>query len=210
MAVKDRAKLDINNELNEESMQLIHYFAEDTTDKILQHIDRLNVKDTGTLRSTIRSTVYYNAGSHSALASFYFAYYAPFVEQAVGKYWGVDNDLGAGVGVKSVNINAEPIQSVGYGPLGATFSGVPSNKRREATHRPRPFIMSEIRRQVERISYRLLEVCSNTIQIHMLNTIDDALMPDTPGNYWRKEGYRTLTRDFRPNFGNGIGVISLV
>lgn len=190
------AKLDLNNQLTADVLRLIHYFAKDTTDKILEHIDRLAVRDTGTLRDSIRSTVMMNAGGNTALASFYFVEYAPYVEMAVGKYWGVDADLGKGVGVKKTNIDIPQVGAKGYGPLTASFSGLPGGRHgtlREKTHRPRPFLRIEINRQVERISWRLLEQCANTMEIHMFEAINQAAFPNVPGNIFTNEGFVETT-----------------
>lgn len=206
MAVKNRIPTDIANDLDEEAMRLIRYFAQDTTEKIFEHIDRMDIRDTGNLRNSIKSTVMANAGGHSALVSFYYAYYAPYVEMALGKYWGVDADLGKGVGVRKTNIDIPPIPHVGYGKLTASFSGLPGGhhgKLREQTHRPRPFIRSEIMRQIDRISYRLLEHCTNTCEIRLLETLDECLMPNVPGNYWEKEGFKLDTAFVRNNFAGG-------
>lgn len=189
MAVSKYAKLDLNNHLTADVLRLIHYFAKDTTDKIFEHIDRLDIRDTGTLRNSIKSMVMMNAGGNSALVSFYYINYAPYVEMAVGKYRGVDNDLGKGVGVKKDNITIPPISGTNYGPMSASFSGVPENRRREETHRPRPFLRAEINRQIERISYRLLEECANTMQIHMFEAVSQAAFPNVPGNIFTNEGF---------------------
>ena len=190
-AISSHAKLDSNDlgeELYKKKIQLLHYFAQDTTEKILKHIDRLDIKDTGTLRNSIRSVVYANAGGDSQVVSFYMKEYGLYVERAVGKYWGVDNDLGKGIGVKGRDIEVPPVTSRDYGPLNASFH-LPVNQRREETHRPRPFWKIEIKRQIERISYRLLEECLSTVEIHMLNAIDEALMPNVEGSIYRKEGF---------------------
>lgn len=192
--------LDINNYVNKEFLQLMNYFANDTVEKILEHIDRMGVKDTGALKSSIRGVVAANAGGNSAVVSFFMLYYAPYVERALGRYWGVDADLRKGEGVAGANVDVAPIGGVGYGAVGARFHDLPyaggydhgmHDTLRQKTHRPRPFVMAEIRRQVERISYRLLAELGNTMEIHILDAIDEAFSPmGGEGNVWGKAGYK--------------------
>lgn len=185
--------LDLANEWNDRTLELVHYFCQNCTDKILANIDRLNIKDTGTLRNSIEGVVRYNAGSGkgaSALVLIYFATYGPYVEQAVGKYYGVDAALGKGRGIRSREmpyISEDPITSATYAPLHGNISPAAlqyytdkqGNKQdRGAKHRPRPFIRNVIRYEIERISFRLLEELGNTMEIHCLGAIVDAMDTD--------------------------------
>ena len=166
--------------LGKQALRIINYFAKDTIDKIFEHIERLDVRDTGALRNSIRAVVHANAGGNDALVQFFYIHYAPYVENALGRYWGVDSDIPDRKGVGIHNIDVPPIQQVNYGPMTATFKGLPKahSALRTATHRPRPFFNSEIRRQIERISYRLMRELGNNIEIHMLDLIGETLGSD--------------------------------
>lgn len=172
-------RIDTQRDLSLVAIRRVHYFAIDTINKIFDHIDRLKIgrcaESTGALKSSIRSTVHTNAGGNEALVQFFYMYYGDCVEQAVGKYRGIDKDLGDGVGVKSKNIKAPQIEGVGYGPMTATFDGVSDSPGRVRTHKPRPFLRSEIRRQVERTSYKLMEEAGLLIDIHMATLIGDEM-----------------------------------
>ncbi len=165
------SRIDLERKFSSEVYIILHYFVVDTVGKIFDHIDRMNIYNTGALRDSIRALVHTNAGGNEALVEFFYWNYGDCVEQAVGKYYGVDKDLGKKVGVKSKNIQAPQISTYGYSALKASFSGVPQNARREETHRPRPFLRSEIRRQVERISYKLMSEAGVLIDIHIANLI---------------------------------------
>lgn len=153
----------------------MHRFARKTVERIMEKIGRLKIQDTHALENSIKSTVHTNAGGNQAMVQFFYLYYGECVEQAVGKYYGVDRDLGIGRGVRSENIQAPEITGVGYGPLKASFSGVPANARREQTHRPRPFLRSEIRRNVEYVGWRLMKNGAQLIDMHMVNDINELL-----------------------------------
>ena len=190
------------NTINKEFLRLMEYFAHDCVEKILQHIDALNVRDTGYLRSTIRSVVMANSGGNSAVVSFFMATYGAYVEQALGRYWGVDSDLKDGKGVGSENISAEFATDLNT-PRNASFHGLPykdglsgaHDKLRQEKHKPRQFFTREINRQIERISYRLLAEIGNTMDIHVMDTIADCLTPTEKGNVWWTAGYVTTVYD---------------
>lgn len=174
MATIDK-RIDLKRQFTAEEYLILHYFVVDTVDKIFQHIERLKIKRTGALKDSIKALVHTNAGGNEALVEFFYLNYGDCVEQAVGKYYGVDNDLGESVGVRSENIKAPEIQGVGYGSMSASFSNVPVNARREQTHRPRPFLRSEIRRQVDRISLKLMREAGMLIDIHIAGLIGDEI-----------------------------------
>lgn len=167
------SRIDLQRQLPLVAVRRIHFFAIDTINKIFEHIDRLGIRRTDALRSSIKATVHTNAGGNDALVQFFYLHYGDCVEQAVGKYYGVDADLGDKRGIRSENIKAPEIQGVGYGKMRGSFSGVPDNARREETHRPRPFLRSEIRRQVDRTSFKLMEEAGILIDIHMASLIGD-------------------------------------
>lgn len=169
------SRINLEQQFPLEAVRLIHFFAINTIEGIFRHIDRLKIKRTESLRNSIKSIVHTNAGGNQALVQFFYLYYGDCVEQAVGKYYGIDADLGEKRGVRSENIKAPEINSLGYGPMKASFSGVPDNARREQTHRPRPFLRSEIRHQVDYTSFKLLKNAGVLIDIHMANLIGDEL-----------------------------------
>lgn len=174
MATVDK-RIALDKEFSLSTVKLIHYFARNTIEKIFKHIDKLDVRDTDALRNSIRSVVHTNASGSQALVEFFYLYYGECVEQAVGKYYGIDADLGKDRGVRSENIKAPEIASRDYGPLSASFSGVPKNVRREQTHRPRPFLRSDIRREVEYTGWRLANKGGQLIEMHMVIGINDLL-----------------------------------
>lgn len=168
----------LNHKLSQQASKLVNYFAKDTVEKILYHIDRLDIRDTNTLRNSIRAVVRKNAGGREALVTFFYTYYGDMVEQAVGRYRGVDADLPKGTGVKSKNIDIPPIDKKGYGPLRATFKGLPGGyhgKLREIYHRPRPFLRAEIYNQVDRITYRMLREQGDLIETHILSFVGEEI-----------------------------------
>lgn len=153
----------------------LHRFARRTVLRIMEKIERLKIKDTYALENSIKSTVHTNASGSQALIQFFYLYYGECVEQAVGKYRDIDKDLGEKTGVKSPNIQAPEITHVGYGPLKASFKGVPKKPDRERTHRPRPFLRSEIRRNVEYVGWKLANNGAQLIEMHMVIGIEDLL-----------------------------------
>jgi hypothetical protein len=173
--------LDLGNVVNEEMMEILHYFARNTIDRIFHHIERLDIKDTGALKKSIRATVSNMSSGNIALVNFFYINYGVFVEQAVGKYYGVDSDLGHKRGVKSVNIGAPEITSYDYGAMKGQIKGIPERNpkvksrggERGAFHRPRPFLMSEIRYQLRRTQWRLLEQLGYTASAHLIKDIKD-------------------------------------
>lgn len=204
---RGKYSLDLANDIKRETLQLIHNFASYTTENILRHIDRMDVRDTGALHNSIRSVVHAQANGSAALVSFYMKEYAPYVEQAVGKYWGVDADLKKSRGVSHENIHA-PESGFPPQPLTATFDNLPyrtMGKRaksheyhdalRQRTHKPRQFMTREINYQINRVSWKLLETLGNTMEIHVLDTIVEALDPQKTGNVWRALGYNITTFD---------------
>lgn len=174
--------LDLGNVVDEEMMEILHYFAKNTIDRIFRHIERLGIKKhTGNLKKSIRATVSNMSGGNAALVNFFYINYGVFVEQAVGKYYGVDSDLGHKRGVKSVNIGAPEITSYDYGAMKGQIKGIPERNpkvksrggERGAFHRPRPFLMSEIRYQLRRTQWRLLEQLGYTASAHLIKDIKD-------------------------------------
>lgn len=174
-------KLNLANVVDKDTMRLLHYFAQNTTDRIFAHISRLRIHDTGALESSIRATVWNMAGGNSALVRFYFLSYAPYVEQAVGKYYGIDADLGPDTGVKSANISAPQIKSPSYTSMYGQMNGIPqrtaTGRDRGEVHRPRPFLMSEIRYQLRSIQWRLLRELGYTASAHIIHDICDMFDP---------------------------------
>ena len=201
---KKRNSLDLANEINGQTLKLINAFATHTVDKIIDHIERLHVKDTGALRNSIRAVVHAQGVGKGALVSFFMTEYAPYVERALGRYYGVDSDLQDGRGI---GYGMHEIPPMGYPPerSGTTFNtgAIPykpgkehaHDALREKTHRPRQFIVREINRQLESLSYRLLGEVGNTMEIHILDSIDDALNPLKTGNVWREQGFVIRTED---------------
>ena len=178
----DTKVLNIGNVVNEEMLKLLHYFASNTTDRIFEHIKRLEIHETGQLKASIRATVQNMAGGNSALVSFYFLNYGVFVEQAVGKYFGVDEDLGAGRGVRAENISAPQITSPTYGSMVGQIKGISKTygedkKPRGEKHRPKPFLMSEIRYQLRKIQWRLLSNLGYTASAHIIKDICNSFDP---------------------------------
>ena len=123
--------LNLDQALSKETIQRIHYFAEDTLEDIFRHIDRLKINNensTGQLRDSIRATVYTNASGNMALVKFFYLYYGECVEQAVGGYYGVDQDLREkGMGLKSPNVGAPPIGGRSYTASDGIIKGVDKN-----------------------------------------------------------------------------------
>lgn len=169
----------MKKDMSHRAIQLIHYFARDTVEKILQHIQRMDIQDTHALRNSIKSVVHTNASGNQMLVQFFYLFYGDCVEQAVGRYRGIDSDLPKGQGLKSENVGAPQITGRDYGAMQGIIKGVPattpSGKNRGDYHRPRPFLRSEIRRSVDRIGFRLMSQCGELISIHMINTIAEAI-----------------------------------
>lgn len=165
----------VSDAIAKKTIELVGFFVDDTLNKMLRHVDRLNIRNTNTLRNSLKGVMQTNSGGNVILVRFWHAYYAEMVEQAVGKYWGVDADLGKGRGVKAANIAAPPIDSADYGSMRATFSGLPDRPVREKTHRPRPFFRSEIRRQAARISWRLMRDVGRLMEMHVVQVAEGAL-----------------------------------
>ena len=176
--------LNLDKVLSNESVKLIHRFAEYTLDNILERMDRLEFHGEGHLRDSIRAVVHTNAGGNQMLVQFFYLYYGECVEQAVGAYYGVDQDLLATQrGLKSPNVGAPPLSSRHDGPLEGIIRGVERYHKaqngkvydRSKYHRPRPFLRSSIRRQVQRTSIKLLEKCSQLINAQLLVSIHELL-----------------------------------
>lgn len=169
------SRLGLDKEFTQETVMELHRFAQRTVNRIMEKIARLNIKDTGALMNSIKATVHTNAGGNQALVQFFYLYYGECVDQAVGKYYGIDADLGKGVGVKSPNIQAPPISGAGYGPLTPSFSGIPATPGRVRTHKPRPFLRSTIQRSVDYVGWRLANVGAQLIDMHMVHDIEGFL-----------------------------------
>ena len=178
------SRLGLDKEFTQETVMELHRFAQRTVNRIMEKIARLNIKDTGALMNSIKATVHTNAGGNQALVQFFYLYYGDCVEQAVGKYRGIDNDLGDRQGVKSLNIQAPEITGAGYGPLTPSFSGIPESIQtkgkhegefRGKYHRPRPFLRSTIQRSVDYVGWRLANVGAQLIDMHMVHDIDGFL-----------------------------------
>lgn len=166
----------VDKELSKEAMKILHYFAVDTCTRIIRHIDRMGIKDTGALKNSIASTVYTNAGGNMTLVRFFYLHYAECVEQAVGRYYGIDADLPKDKGLSSENVGAPQIQGLGYGAMKGIIKGVPNPRKTEGGrtidrgdwHKPRPFLSSEIKNSVERVSVRLMREVGNILDIRTM------------------------------------------
>jgi hypothetical protein len=201
--------LNLDQALSKETIQRIHYFAEDTLEDIFRHIDRLKINNensTGQLRDSIRATVYTNASGNMALVKFFYLYYGECVEQAVGGYYGVDQDLREkGMGLKSPNVGAPPIGGRSYTASDGIIKGVGQYHKagsgkvydRSKYHRPRPFLRSTIRRQAMRVGYKLMEECAQLIETRMVVSISD-LMEESV-----KAAFGQLTTDNRQRTTDG-------
>ena len=168
-------RIDLQRQFSLETVRMLRFFVTNTIDGIFRHIERLKIKNTGALKDSIKATIHTNAGGNEALVRFFYLNYGDCVEQAVGKYYGVDVDLGEGTGVKSRNIQAPEITGVGYGAMTPSFSGIPETPARVRTHRPRPFLRSEIRHQVDYISQKLMREAGMLIDIRVAGLIGDTV-----------------------------------
>lgn len=177
-------RIDLQRQFSLETVRMLRFFVTNTIDGIFRHIERLKIKDTGALKDSIKATIHTNAGGNEALVRFFYLDYGDCVEQAVGKYYGVDVDLGEGTGVKSRNIQAPEITGVGYGAMTPSFSGISETIQakgkhegefRGKYHRPRPFLRSEIRHQVDYISQKLMREAGMLIDIRVAGLIGDTV-----------------------------------
>lgn len=183
----------LGKELSQKAIKIVHYFAVDTVERILNHIERMDIVSTHALKNSIRSIVHTNASGNQMLVRFFYLYYGECVEQAVGRYYGVDADLSEGTGLKSENVGAPQIEGKNYGAMDGLIKGVPAIRttssgkviHRGDYHRPRPFLRSEIRRNVERVGIRIMKECGELVSVHTMNSlgglmkesIDELLMP---------------------------------
>lgn len=176
MPVKLDSRVRIDEPFNLDTVKYIHYFAKDTLDKIFRHIDRMKIKDTGALRQSVKAVVHANAKGQTALVQIFYLYYGECVEQAVGRYWGVDSDLPKRTGLKSENVGAPAISQSGYGAMEGIIKGVPDRvvggKRRGQYHRPRPYLRSEIRRQASRTAMKLMSHAAQLIEVRMIRDME--------------------------------------
>lgn len=125
----------------------IHYFAVDTTEKILRNMKVMQVSPkrsdrnyTGSLERSIHWTIVSNAGGDMALVEFYYLFYGRYVEMAASgwltKGWG----------------------HVGKGdvPEMTSKSGVwVTTNDRVRPWKAKPFINSEIKREAKKLGRRL-------------------------------------------------------
>lgn len=118
---------------------LLHYFAKDTTERILGNFQKLNIsspankkgrKSAGSLYRSIFWRVYNSAGGDSAKISFFYQHYAAFVETGTGR--------------------------------GVRYSPLPELTKLQALSRPgttrvaKPFLLSEIRLHTRMLLDRLV------------------------------------------------------
>ena len=167
--------LDLANPITPEVETLLHYFAKDTTQRILHNISKLDIKHSGALMSSISSTVYKNAGGNDMLVRFYYLNYARYLQHALGAYFAVDADLevkkGKRQGVKRRNVEVPEMTSMEN--LKPSISGLPARvmkgKTREDYHKAKPFLDSEIRLHLRSTQRRLAVLCGFTASAYILH-----------------------------------------
>lgn len=136
--------------------KLLHYFAKDTTERILGNFDRLDIsspsnkkgrKSSGTLYRSIFWRVFNAAGGDSAVITFYFQHYAAFVETGTGN--------------------------------GVRYSALPKLTKLESLSRPgtrrkaKPFILSEIRLHARMMLDRLARRYAYTGGMYIVRSLSD-------------------------------------
>lgn len=186
MATAHGTFLDIGNEITDEVKTFLHYFAQDTTARLLHNVAKLDLRDSGALRASIQATVYNNAGGNDALVRFYYLNYGRYLQHALGAYFYVDDDLntyrkrklkngtsvtiaGSGKrhGVKRQNVDVpEMTEMVKLKP---NISGLPKNADRERTHYASPWLDSEIRLHTKAIQRRLSLQLGFTASAYLLH-----------------------------------------
>lgn len=135
---------------------IFHYFAKDTTERILGNFDRINIssphnkkgrKSSGNLYRSIFWRVFNAAGGDSAMITFYFQNYAAFVETGTGN--------------------------------GVRYSALPQLTKLEALSRPgtkrkaKPFLLSEIRFHARLTLDRLAERYAYTGGLYIIRGMSD-------------------------------------
>lgn len=174
------ANTDWDNVESKELLQYLDWFCKNTTNKIFHRMDTLNVGKSGALRNSIRSIVYNNAGGNGAMVRFYYLAYGRFIEMALGHNRNSDRDLvsrdsnGNRVveGVKIRNRKVPAMTSWDTPPINVTFQGqtdsgisvgttgknsMGARVDRSLYHKAKPFLMSSINAEMNRISVRIAE-----------------------------------------------------
>lgn len=78
---------------SKEAQEKLYYTCEKITERVLENMHRLHIHVTGELERSIHWEVWNASNGDSAIITFFFNYYAPFVELAVQKGFSV-NDPG--------------------------------------------------------------------------------------------------------------------
>lgn len=136
--------------------EILHYFAKDTTERILGNFEKLNIssptnkkgrKSAGSLYRSIFWRVYNSAGGDSAKITFFYQHYATFVETGTGR--------------------------------GVRYSALEQLTKLEALSRPgtrrvaKPFILSEIRLHTRMLLDRLMQMYAYTGGIYIVRSLSD-------------------------------------
>lgn len=174
------SKTDWDNVESKELLTYLDWFCKNTTNKIFRRMETLKIGKSGALRNSIRSIVYSNAGGNGAMVRFYYLSYGRFVEMALGHNRGSDKDLishdatGEKVieGVKirnrdvpamstwdtpalNVKFQGKTDSGISIGTTGLNGHGAKVDRTRY--HKAKPFLMSSIKAEMNRISIRLAE-----------------------------------------------------
>ena len=168
--------LELQNVLGKEEMRLLHFFARDTTERILYNISRLNIRSSGALERSIHAVVYNNARGNDAFISFYYMNYAVYLEYALGSYYKVDDDLtrnGKRHGVRYRNVKPVPaISGTNFSPISTDVRNIKGiNERRGEKHRAKPIIGSEIRLHLKSTQKRLAMLLGFTATAYLTKDI---------------------------------------
>lgn len=135
---------------------ILHYFAKDTTERILGNFQRLDIssptnkkgrKSAGALYRSIFWRVYNAANGDSAVISFYFKHYATFVE------------TGTGNGVR-------------YTPL-ERLTELKAISKAGTTRVAKPFLLSEIRLHARMMLERLAQKYAYTGGMYIVRSLSD-------------------------------------
>lgn len=201
--------------MTDEVRQYLHWFCQNTTEKILRNINRLAIgrceDSTGELARSIHGIVYNNAGGKDAFVRFYYQNYAPYLEYGLGAYYGVDAALAEGdkrKGVKDIHVHpVTAISSAGFSGIRTTMHGIPqtytksdgTTADRGEVHKARPFLHSEIRIQLRRIQERLVTACAYTATAYLVQGVCRSMSSD-------KEHAALLTQGLVEEFRSGTGV----
>ena len=180
MKLEHGSYLEFGNELGKEELQLLHFFCIDTTERILRNVAKLNIRNTGALASSIHGIVYANSGRNDAMIRFYYMNYAGYLENALGSYFDIDDDLSKGNkrhGVKAKNAIVPQVDSQGVRPMEIGIKGIPEKvsdsrahqgQMRGALHRAKPIIHSEIRLHLKNTQRRLAVLLGYTATAYLL------------------------------------------